>query len=191
MCLAVKLLILHRLRTILVITGDCLDRLDSSSSGLRASCEPLRGGPIAVWKLKAREGPISQSDALLPIYYVDQMTTSLLMKWQGRWLIPFNGHFLLFARVYVSYWFYDDYMHVWCDHLWSYDHIDHFYGRQQNCKTEYLMCSWCKELDPVKEVGLPEQLLMTLSWQMAPSLNPCLNYPAGNTRKFAALWNIQ
>lgn len=39
--LAVKLLVLHCLQTTFVITGDYLDRLDSSSSGLRASPEPV------------------------------------------------------------------------------------------------------------------------------------------------------
>jgi len=40
---AVKLLVLHRLRTTCVITEDCFDRLDSLSSGLRASHEPHGG----------------------------------------------------------------------------------------------------------------------------------------------------
>lgn len=45
--IAAKLLGLHRLWTGLVITGDCLDRLESMSSGLRASSEPRSRGPTA------------------------------------------------------------------------------------------------------------------------------------------------
>lgn len=52
LCLAVRLLALRRLPTLLVITGDCRDRLKSPSSGLRASYEPHSGRPTAVQRLE-------------------------------------------------------------------------------------------------------------------------------------------
>lgn len=49
--LLLMLPVLHCLQASLVITRDCLDRLDPSSSGLRAPCERLGGGPAAAWVL--------------------------------------------------------------------------------------------------------------------------------------------
>lgn len=97
--LAVKLLVLHRLRTILVITGDCLDRLDSWSSGLRASREP----PQRRTNSCAGACKKGKSLDLRHVYRFVKLT-----RWQRAsnpvnesppWSVthPFNGLFLLFS----------------------------------------------------------------------------------------------